>query len=256
MDAVGPLAPEEITDPGDYCRAVERHLVQRNQGHLVRIVGPSFELVCGWAQQGVPLRVACRGIDRYVERQALKGPRRRPVRVEHCEADVLDVFDEWRRAIGAPRRAESDQEEPARHIGSLASHLERVVARLTAVASGAPASQPALAAKAQEIRHLLPPKVGGVLAILDGAPDADVLLMGHVGFDGLRRMSEIWQGVLVGRELRVRFRRVPRSDVPLGADDRVAWLFDAWLEMDGWIGEQLGRRALEAAPGHEPAPAA
>lgn len=115
---------------------------------------------------------------------------------------------------------------------------------------------PALAAKAQEIRHLLPPKIGGVLAVLEGAPDADVLLMGHVGFDGLRRMSEIWQGVLVGRELRVRFRRVPRSDVPLDADGRVAWLFDAWLEMDGWIGEQLGRRALEAAPGREPAPAA
>jgi hypothetical protein len=151
MDAVGPLAPEEITDPGDYCRAVERHLVQRNQGHLVRIVGPSFELVCGWAQQGVPLRVACRGIDRYVERQALKGPRRRPVRVEHCEADVLDVFDEWRRAIGAPRRAENDQEEPARHVGSLASHLERVVARLTAVAAGAQAGQPSLAAKARDV---------------------------------------------------------------------------------------------------------
>lgn len=155
MDAVGPLVPEEITDPGDYCRAVERHLVQRNQGHLVRIVGPAFELVCGWAAQGVPLRVACRGIDRYVERQALKGPRRRPIRVEHCEADVLDVFDEWRRAIGAPRRAERDEEEPARHVGSLASHVDRVVARLTAVASGSRATQPSLAAKADDVAREL-----------------------------------------------------------------------------------------------------
>jgi hypothetical protein len=35
-----------------------------------------------------------------VDRFAAKGPRRRPVRVEFCDADVLDVFDEWRRAVG------------------------------------------------------------------------------------------------------------------------------------------------------------
>ena len=153
MDAVGPAAPQETSDPGEYCRAVEKHLCQRNQGHLVRVVGPSFELVCGWAEQGVPLRVTYRGIDRYVERQALKAqaPRRRPIRIEHCEADVLDVFDEWRRAVGAPRRADRDAEEPARHVGSLASHIERVISRLTAVASGAREAVPALAAKAHDV---------------------------------------------------------------------------------------------------------
>ena len=52
--------------------------VPAQPGHLVRIVGPSFDLVCGWAARGVPLRVALPGIDRYVERQAPKGPRRRP----------------------------------------------------------------------------------------------------------------------------------------------------------------------------------
>ena len=60
-------------DAGEYCRQVERHLCQRNQGHLVRIVGPSFDLVCGWAARGIPLRVALHGIDRYVDRQAQKG---------------------------------------------------------------------------------------------------------------------------------------------------------------------------------------
>jgi len=102
---------------------------------------------------------------------------------------------------------------------------------------------PALAARAEQIRHLLPPKVGGVLAILEGAPDADILVVGHTGFDGLRRMSEIWDGVLVGREIRVRIRRIPRADVPRDADARVAWLFDTWLELDGWIGAHLGAPA-------------
>ena len=85
----------------EYCRQVERYLCRRNGGHLVRIVGPAFDTVTGWAGQGIPLRVALRGIDRCIDREDAKGPRRRPVRVEFCEADVLDAFDEWRRAVGA-----------------------------------------------------------------------------------------------------------------------------------------------------------
>src|SRR5882672_12638611 len=77
----------------DYCREIEAYLCRKNEGHLVRIVGPSFELVCGWAQRGVPLKVAFRGIDRYVERYYAKGPRRRPVRIDFCEADVLEIED-------------------------------------------------------------------------------------------------------------------------------------------------------------------
>src|SRR4051794_28620234 len=79
---------------------MEAYLCRKNDGHLIRIVGPAFEQVCGWAQRGVPLNVAYRGVDRYVERYYAKGPKRRPVRIEFCEADVLDVFDEWRRAVG------------------------------------------------------------------------------------------------------------------------------------------------------------
>src|ERR1700681_678273 len=84
----------------DYCREIENYLCRKNDGHLIRIVGPSFDVVSGWAARGVPLKIACAGIDRYFERYYAKGPRRRPVRIDFCEADVLDVFDEWRRALG------------------------------------------------------------------------------------------------------------------------------------------------------------
>ena len=125
----------EPADLGAYCRAIEAYLCKRNDGHLVRVVGPAFDCVAGWAAKGVPLRVACRGIDRCVERHEAKGPRRRPVRVEFCDADVLDVFDEWRRAVGVPAAAFEDGTAPddghARRHASLAAHLDRVVARLT-----------------------------------------------------------------------------------------------------------------------------
>lgn len=87
-------------DTAAYCREIETYLCRKNDGHLIRVVGPSFEIVSRWAEQGVPLKVACAGIDRYFERYYRKGPRRRPVKIDFCDADVLDVFDEWRRAVG------------------------------------------------------------------------------------------------------------------------------------------------------------
>ncbi len=89
-----------MTDPGAYFREIESYLCRRNHGHLVRIRGPAFDLVRGWAQAGVPLQVVTRGIDRKLARYRASGPRRRPLLIEFCEADVLDAFDEWRRAVG------------------------------------------------------------------------------------------------------------------------------------------------------------
>ena len=125
-------------DPETYCREVEAYLCRKNDGHLIRIVGPAFEQVCGWAARGIPIKVVNRGIDRYFERYYSKGPRRRPVRIEFCEADVLDVFDEWKRAVGVARAGvdSPSDEEPARKQGTLPAHLERLVARLTALRSG------------------------------------------------------------------------------------------------------------------------
>ena len=129
------------TQPVDkYCREIETYLCRKNDGHLIRVVGPSFELVTGWAAQGVPLKVAFNGIDRYCERYYAKGPRRRPVKIDFCEADVLDVFDEWRRAlgltahesaVGSPQSAVLNPQSALRNATSLPAHLERVVLRLT-----------------------------------------------------------------------------------------------------------------------------
>jgi hypothetical protein len=122
-----------------YCRELEAYLCRKNEGHLIRITGPAFERVCDWARQGVPLTVAQTGIDRYIERYYRKGPRRRPVRIEFCEADVLEAFDDWRRATGVPSPLRAGAAEDAapeeaaqrRRGESLASHVERVLARLT-----------------------------------------------------------------------------------------------------------------------------
>src|SRR4051812_49838456 len=125
--------------PTEYCQQIEAYLCRKNEGHLIRIVGPAFEQVCGWAAMGVPLKVAFRGIDQYCDRYYAKGPRRRPVRIEFCEADILDLFDNWRRAIGATAaatsggRAESTSSEPeaaAGRRGTPPAPIDRPVTRL------------------------------------------------------------------------------------------------------------------------------
>jgi hypothetical protein len=137
-------------DTDAYCREIEAHLCRRNAGHLVRIAGPAFDMVRGWAQRGIPLKVAFQGIDRYVDRSTAKGMRRRPVRIEFCEADVLDAFDAWRRAVGIHRagaEAEGDAASSGAEAGddevprprsreSLSTHLDRVIVRLTSLRTG------------------------------------------------------------------------------------------------------------------------
>ena len=79
-------------------------------------------------RRGVPLKVAFKGIDQCCERYYSKGLRRRPVRIEFCEADILELFDDWRRAVGvsASRRRACGSAPKA----DLSSHIERVMARL------------------------------------------------------------------------------------------------------------------------------
>jgi hypothetical protein len=148
------------TDPaqtaGEYCRAIEAYLCRENGGHLVRIVGPAFQVVAGWHAAGIPFAIVKQGVDRTLARDRAKpaGPARRPVRVEFCDADVQDAFAAWKRAVGVgmagsgPDAGEAGDESaqgqaaasgPAESAAasrssrrpSLAAHVDRAMQRLT-----------------------------------------------------------------------------------------------------------------------------
>ena len=138
-------------DLGEYCRRIEDHLTRANAGHLVRIVGPGFELVRGWADAGVPLSVVYRGIDLKAERHR-EGASRRPLRIEFCAGDVQAIFDQWRRAVGImplgeggdgpetsePAELPAAQGEPpdvSQKRRSLGRHLDRAIDRLSRAAA-------------------------------------------------------------------------------------------------------------------------
>ncbi len=91
---------------------------------------------------------------------------------------------------------------------------------------------------AARLRHLLPPRLGGPLALLDEAGNADVVVCGHVGLDGFEYISDVWSGALVGSTVRVKFWRHARSEVPDSEVDRIAWIYEQWQTLDDWIGER------------------
>ncbi len=89
---------------------------------------------------------------------------------------------------------------------------------------------------ARKLRHLLPPRPAGTLAMLEGAPHADVVIIGHVGVEPYGSLGQIVQNLGdTRRRLRIKVWRFERSSVPTQPEDQVAWLFERWVEMDEWI---------------------
>ena len=96
--------------------------------------------------------------------------------------------------------------------------------------------QPHLAPLAGRLRNVLPPRLGGPLALLDEARGVDVVFCAHVGLDGFEYISDIWRGGLVGQTIRVGFWRVPAAEVPEGEKAMTQWLYAHWQDVDDWVG--------------------
>jgi 1-acyl-sn-glycerol-3-phosphate acyltransferase len=101
--------------------------------------------------------------------------------------------------------------------------------------------RPDLAPLAARLQHVLPPRLGGPLELLEHGRGHDVVVCAHVGFDGYERVSDIWNGDLVGSTIRVRFQRFPAAGVPADREELTRWLYARWQEVDDWVGEHLGR---------------
>lgn len=99
-----------------------------------------------------------------------------------------------------------------------------------------------LASRAEQLRHLLPPRPAGTLALLDGAPRADVVVLGHIGFEQFSSLQAIRKAVPFTEPVRVWVWRIPRSDIPIGDDQRVDWLCDVWQHLDASITERINER--------------
>ncbi len=106
-----------------------------------------------------------------------------------------------------------------------ASTRDRLLARLGE-------RDPERAERLAGLQHVLPPRPGGVSALLNAAPEADVVLIDHRGLDDLVSMSDLVRRVPLDRTVSVDVRRILRADVPTDLDKQVAWLDTLWTGLD------------------------
>ncbi|CAN5426427.1 hypothetical protein BH10ACT10_BH10ACT10_22790 [soil metagenome] len=94
-----------------------------------------------------------------------------------------------------------------------------------------------MARRAERMENVLAPRPGGLIAALDAAPDADVVLVAHTGLDHLLTVRDIWRELPMDKQILMRWWRVPREEIPDGREERIDWLFSWWEEIDDWVAE-------------------
>ncbi|MFM2115575.1 MAG: hypothetical protein RI908_1316 [Actinomycetota bacterium] len=126
-------------------------------------------------------------------------------------------------AVIFPEGTRSNPKKRAKILESMAERNPERAARLTGLA------------------HLLPPKPAGAIALLEAAPDADVVIAGHTGFDGLDTFGGMLKRLETGAgAARMWFARFPRAEVPADGDV-VGWLDERWLELDRAVAEHMSQ---------------
>jgi 1-acyl-sn-glycerol-3-phosphate acyltransferase len=94
-----------------------------------------------------------------------------------------------------------------------------------------------MAQRAEQMTHVLAPKPGGLLAAMDAAPDADVVLVAHTGLDHLVTVRDLWRELPMDKVLVMRWWQVARDEIPADRDARIDWLFGWWEQIDEWVNE-------------------
>ncbi len=94
-----------------------------------------------------------------------------------------------------------------------------------------------MAQRAEAMTNVLAPRPGGLLAALDAAPEADVVLVAHTGLDHVLTVADVWRELPMDKQIVMRWWRVPRDEIPAGREERIDWLFSWWEQIDAWIDE-------------------
>lgn len=91
------------------------------------------------------------------------------------------------------------------------------------------------ATEAEALRHVLLPRPGGYLALLEAAPDADAVFLAHTGFEGSASFDRFFNGGLIGKTVHTQLRTVPAGEIPRSDEERKEWMLQQWRMVDEFI---------------------
>jgi 1-acyl-sn-glycerol-3-phosphate acyltransferase len=94
---------------------------------------------------------------------------------------------------------------------------------------------PELAGAVDALTHVLPPRPGGVLTLLDALPDVDCAILAHRGLEGLQKVKDVFSGSVIGSRVRGKVWRVRRSNIPATNEERIRWLYEQWSLVDAFV---------------------
>ncbi len=104
-----------------------------------------------------------------------------------------------------------------------------------------------MAARAEAMTNVLAPRPGGVIAALEAAPEADVVLVAHTGLDHMLTVGDVWRELPMDKRIVMRWWQVPHDQIPTEREARIEWLFSWWERIDEWVAdnrpEDLVRRS-------------
>lgn len=107
---------------------------------------------------------------------------------------------------------------------ALSRSLERMAAR-----------DPARAERLAGLRHVLPPRPGGLQTLLAALPTADVVVVDHRGLEAFTHLAALTVSAPVDSTVEISARRIARSEIPEGPAAQVAWLDHLWLDLDAGL---------------------
>lgn len=94
---------------------------------------------------------------------------------------------------------------------------------------------PELNAQLDRWPDLLPPRLGGTLAMLQANPGKDLLFLAHVGFEGSSHFKNLINGSWRKAQVHLAFWRVPFAEIPTELSALKTFLFSQWDQMQDTV---------------------
>lgn len=105
------------------------------------------------------------------------------------------------------------------------------------------------AQRAEAMRHLMPPRPGGVSSALEAKPELIPVVVAHTGLDDLNTVADIWRELPQDKVLSLQWRAFEPGSPGETVSEVGDWLFDRWEELDRWVADRVDAPAGSQSAG-------